>query len=727
MEMAIAAIHQSNESRQAFDLCYGCHDRNAGLYVRYPLDLKTAVEMQLATHYPDMKLQRLSDDALAPPPGFSAWSASVDLRPCLFPLKRHADFEDRLKRNTSDPLAGLLAAIAAGNRDRMRCLIELRLKPTSRWRRWKALRIAARVNNWPFFRSHRFLAAMYVNQSMSPWFPRLRSWPMLLLARFWGNGDGQREPDDKLGRHLYDARLRLMVFAPPGAEPKVRCKMREMAGAFGQFAAPGSARFRLVSFRRGLHSRVGRSTFLLSDEEVATLWHPPGETVRAPTMATNDSRELEAPATVFASRKKGEEMAILGRVNFRSNHRVFGIGKDDRRRHLALVGKTGMGKSTLLERLIGDDISAGRGVGLVDPHGDLAEAVLRMVPKSRTNDVVLFDAGDREYSPSYNPLACDDPGQRPLVASAVVSAFKKIYGDSWGPRLEHILRNSVLAMLEVPETTLLSLLRMLSDAAYREHILSQVEDPLVRSFWRIEFERWPVRLQMEAVAPISNKVGQFLSSPLLRSIVGQSHSRIDLRQIMDNSRILIANLSKGRIGEDASTLLGSLLVTGIQQAAMSRAELPEQDRNDCYLYVDEFQNFATESFATILSEARKYRLNLTIANQYLAQLDDAIASAVFGNIGSLVTFQVGSTDAEILAGQFAGDVTPADVIALPKYHAYVRLLVDGEPTRPFSMKTLPPRRVRGPDRLPTIRNASRRRYARPASQVASQLQRQMAS
>ena len=292
-------------------------------------------------------------------------------------------------------------------------------------------------------------------------------------------------------------------------------------------------------------------------------------------------------------------------------------------------------------------------------------------------------------------LSCKEADQRGLVASAVVSAFKKLYGDSWGPRLEHIFRNALLALLEVPGTSLLSLQRLLSDTQYRKDVTGRVHDPVVRTFWEKEFATWKPQYRAEAVAPIQNKIGQFLSMPILRAIVGQSRSSLDLRRVMDDEQILIVNLSKGRIGEDGSTLLGSLLVSGIQLAAMSRANVPEKQRRDFALYVDEFQNFATDSFDTILSEARKYRLSLTLANQYLAQMEEATLEAVFGNVGSLLVFQVGARDAEALAEQLGGDATPRDLMALPRYRAYARLLVDGMPSRPFSVETVPPPRHNG--------------------------------
>lgn len=451
---------------------------------------------------------------------------------------------------------------------------------------------------------------------------------------------------DKIGRLLFHTRIRLRVTGPSQAEALVRAKLREMGGAFGQFSSS-----RLASFHSG--TRFSRP-FLLSTEELATLWHPATTTVRAPTMTAVESREMEPP-TELPTRASHRDLAILGVTAFRSRRERFGILPDDRRRHVAIVGKTGMGKTTLLQNLMRSDVRAGRGVALLDPHGDLCDTILASVPRARTNDVVLFDAADTSHPLSFNVLHCPRPELRPLVASGILSAFKKLYGEFWGPRMEHILRNAFLALLEVPGSTLLTVLRLLADTRFRQSLVAKLGDPVVRAFWQKEFAALPVRFQLEAVAPIQNKIGHFVSSPLLRNIMGQSRNGLDLRAVLDDGRVLLVNLSKGRLGDDVSALLGSFLVTAIQLAAMSRADVAEGDRPDYYVYVDEFQNFATESFATILSEARKYRLALTLANQYLGQLDEATAKALFGNVGTLVSFQVGADDSEQLALQFGAN------------------------------------------------------------------------
>lgn len=385
-----------------------------------------------------------------------------------------------------------------------------------------------------------------------------------------------------------------------------------------------------------------------------------------------------------------EEIAIFASTTFRNQAKKFGIKNDDRRRHMYLIGKTGMGKSTILENMIVADMRAGKGVAVVDPHGDLAEKIMEYVPSNRVNDVIYFNPSDTEYPIAFNVVEQVEPHLRHLVASGLIGVFQKLWADSWGPRLEYILRNSILAILDFPGSTLLSVVRVLSDKPYRKRVVANIKDPVVKAFWEREFAQYADKFASEAVSPIQNKVGQFLSSSLMRNIVGQVKSSINLREVMDSGKILVMNLSKGRIGEDNSALLGAMMITKIQLAAMSRVDIPEENRKDFYLYIDEFQNFSTESFANILSEARKYRLNLILAHQYIEQLDDTVKAAVFGNVGTLINFRVGATDAEDLAKEFAPVFDEEDLVNLPKYEMYLKLMIDGIASAPFSAKGLPP-------------------------------------
>lgn len=384
------------------------------------------------------------------------------------------------------------------------------------------------------------------------------------------------------------------------------------------------------------------------------------------------------------------EVNFFAMTNYRNQQRKFGIKIDDRRRHMYVVGKTGMGKTTLLENMVLNDIYGGHGVGVVDPHGDFAEKIIDYIPANRINDLVYFNPADLDYPIGFNILETVNAGQRHLVASGLMGVFKKIWPDVWSSRMEYILNNTLLALLEYPGTTLLGINRLLAEDDYRRRVVAVIKDPVVKAFWQNEFAGYSEKYKTEAVAPIQNKIGQFLSASVIRNIVAQVKSRINIREIMDSKKIFIMNLSKGRIGEDNSRLLGGMLITKIQLAAMERVDTPEKDRKDFFLYVDEFQNFATESFANILSEARKYRLDLTMAHQYMEQLDEMVLAAVIGNVGTMITYRVGSTDAEILAKEFAPTFIEEDLINLPKFHVYLKLMIDGVASRPFSATTLPP-------------------------------------
>jgi len=388
------------------------------------------------------------------------------------------------------------------------------------------------------------------------------------------------------------------------------------------------------------------------------------------------------------------EINFFAKTNFRNREVNFGIKRDDRRRHMYVIGKTGMGKSNLLENMAIQDICNGEGVCVVDPHGEFAEKMLQAVPADRINDVVYFNPSDAEFPIAFNILESVADDKKNLVASGMMGVFKKIWPDVWSARMEYILSNTILALLDFPGSTMLGVNRMMSDKDFRKRVYPKIKDPVVKSFWLNEFDKWEDKFRKEAVAAIQNKVGQFLSSSVIRHIVGQPKSTIDMRDIMDNQKILIVNLSKGRIGEDSMRLLGGMLITKIQLAAMSRVDMSEGDRLDFYLYVDEFQNFATESFANILSEARKYKLNLILAHQYINQLifdgNATVRDAVFGNVGTIVSFRVGAEDAEALEKEFEPVFMMNDIVNLSKYHIYLKLMIDGVAGDAFSATTLAP-------------------------------------
>ncbi|MFC1647630.1 type IV secretory system conjugative DNA transfer family protein [Patescibacteria group bacterium] len=681
--------------------------------------------------------------------------------PVIYPIKRYVQFEDKITRMAVDPIAGVTATLAKLNDVEEQAWIQVVVRPLSdKWRILftKCVKIVNKGVWANIEKLQKTYTKMYCTRNKI-W--RVVFFPMYFV--FWLQGlkvgtkisfkaDDRASSDDdiedltsksheressagaamdKVVKLLYEANVRILYLQKNKNPESAKIKLREIAGSFKQFNIPQINGFKINNYISGkealdkYRSRVIDDPFVLNVEELATVYHLPNQTVATPNIFWVKSRKLEPP--VDLPEPKGEladDLTLMGRSNFRGIRKTFGIKGLDRRRHVYIIGKTGMGKTTLLENMIFSDIQAGKGVAVIDPHGDLAESVLDFIPANRTNDVILFDPTDRDFPIAFNMLETKDPSLNTIISSGLVGIFKKIYADSWGPRLEHILRNTILSLLHYPNTTMLGITRILQDKDYRRKVVRKLEDPVLRAFWEKEFEPMQDRMKIEAISPIMNKVGQFLSSPIVRNIVGQPKSTVNLRFAMDKKKIIIVNLSKGKLGEDNSSLLGSMLITKFQIDAMSRADIPEKDRTDFYLYVDEFQNFATEAFATILSEARKYKLNLTMANQYIAQMPDEVRDAVFGNVGTILSMQIGFDDAEYMSQQYGEEVLPADLVSLSKYTAYTRLLVDGMPSKTFSLDTLPPPELEVEEgRSDRIRKVVRERYAKKREMVEDKINR----
>lgn len=430
-----------------------------------------------------------------------------------------------------------------------------------------------------------------------------------------------------------------------------------------------------------------KSFFVLNIEELASIFHLPSESVETPNIAWVNAKRGEPPLSLPVT-----NCTYIGKTIFRDNETLFGIKEEDRRQHMYVIGKTGTGKSTLMKNMIINDMKEGKGVGVLDPHGDLIEELINYVPEERIEDVIIFDPSDAKFPVSLNMLELFDDSQKDLYASGLLDVFKKYFGYSWGPRLEHILRNCILTLLEIPNSTLLGITRLLVDVNYEKYIVDQLRDPVVKAFWENEFVniRNNPRLFSEAIQPIQNKVGQFLAASTIRNIVGQAKSSIKIDDIINSGKILFVNLSKGKIGDDNSSLLGALIISRLQFAAMARVNIPENQRKDFYVYADEFQSFATESFANVLSEARKYRLNLILAHQYIDQLPEEVRQGVFGNVGTIISFTVGSKDAYMLEKEFAPVFEQNDLVNLQRHYIYIKMMVDGMTSLPFSAMTLPP-------------------------------------
>ncbi|OGK51385.1 hypothetical protein A2966_00015 [Candidatus Roizmanbacteria bacterium RIFCSPLOWO2_01_FULL_41_22] len=495
--------------------------------------------------------------------------------------------------------------------------------------------------------------------------------------------------------------------------------LQNLAGTLGTFSLGegNSLVFRRPLFNKQiLLNRIKKRDFglfdrrrqILNAQELATLWHPSGKLLSGvkniawgKTLLGEPPENLPIAERLTAEKKK--ELNFFATTVFKNKDNIFGILTPDRRRHVYIVGKTGAGKSTLIANMAIDDIRKGRGVGIIDPHGDLSEIILDYIPKRRMNDVVYLEPFDTKRPFAINVLEVRNQQHKDLVSSGIVSIFSKIYGNSWGPRLEYILRNTILTLLELQDVTLVDALSLLADKKYRLRIYPKIKDQILLNFWQNEFDQMTDRLRAESTSAVQNKVGQFVSSKMIRNIIGHTKSTINLEEIMNSGKILILNLSQGKLGEDNAALLGAMIITQIQLAAMNRSFVREEERRDFFLYVDEFQNFATISFIKILSEARKYRLALTLTNQYIEQLDEEIMHAIFGNVGSLVSFVVGARDATVLTKEFSQIFTEVDLVNIGKYEIVLKLCIDNMTSMPFPAKTLP---------LPALKNDNKEKIVR---------------
>lgn len=513
--------------------------------------------------------------------------------------------------------------------------------------------------------------------------------------------------------------------------------LQNLAGTFGSFSLGEGNQFafkRTLFFKDHFLKRLkNRTTYLferrgqiLNAQELATLWHPPGFLLAGiKNLAWGKALSGEPPenlpiapsttaSVVLGSTEQyKKDINFFAKTEFKNKSTIFGIKTPDRRKHVYIIGKTGAGKSTLVANMAIDDIRKDRGIGIIDPHGDLSETILDYIPKRRINDVVYLEPFDTERPFSLNVLEIKNKQQMDLVSSGIVSIFYKLYKDSWGPRLEYILRNVILTLLETEGSTLVDILSLLSNADYRKKIVGRLQDQVLKNFWEKEFARMPDRLKAEAISPIQNKVGQFVTSKMIRNILGKPKSSIDLEEIMNEGKILILNLSQGKMGEDNASLLGAMFITQIQLAAMNRSFVKEEERRDFFLYVDEFQNFATSSFIKILSEARKYRLSLTLANQYIEQLDEEVTNAIFGNVGTLMSFVVGARDAHILTREYSEIYLENDLVALGKHEVVMKLSIDSMMSAPFPATTLPLPALKN-DNRETIIRTSKEKYGRKA-------------
>jgi len=724
-EALFASLHGIGDSRLSFEI--EAKEKSIRFYVWVPMPLRGYVESQLYAQYPNINILEMRDYAESSkvPADLSAVATELKLgREDLYPLKTFLNFD-------VDPLAAITSTLSKLE-ENQHIWIQLIIWPEgNKWRN-RAIRYINDIRRTGAKRAGfakvvlkelvilggEIIGAIFRGGSYQPTEGVVKS-----VELSPGMEQALKEIEAKSSKLGFRATIRLVVF--DRQLEMARSKLQLAVGAFKQFNTNNLNYFEVGPF---VHDRPrilsaytsrspGVSNFILNVTELASIYHLPNVSVTTPNIVWAGSKKGEPPPNLPLEHEiPAEELTLLAKTNFRGSEEKFGIKLQDRRRHIYVIGKSGVGKSVLLKNMAIDDIKERRGIAMIDPHGEDVTELLDHIPNHRVNDVIVFDPGDREFAVGFNMFELLDPKYKVVTASGIVGSFKNLFADSWGPRLEYWLKSAVLALMDYPNATLLMVPRMFTDKDFRSKVLEKVQDPLIKSRWINEWPKLDPKAQGEAIGPILNKVGQFLSSPVIRNIVGQPKSSIDFREVMDEGKILLVKLAKGVIGDDNSNLLGSMIVTQFQLAAMSRADIPPSERRDFYLYVDEFQNFATDSFATILSEARKYNLSLVVANQYMAQLREEVKNAVFGNVGTLITFRVGADDAAVLMKEFAPVFDANDLVNLNIYNIYLKLSIDGLTVPAFSAQTLPP----PPDKnynSEKIIALSRERYAKPVKFV----------
>jgi len=696
-------------------------------YVWTPRSLQSFVEGQIYAQYPTVQIHQASEDYTEHERDHSVtYTTEMTLTASEFlPIKTFQTFE-------VDPLAGITGTLAKLESTGEELWIQVLAKPVE--------------DSWQIEADHWISRLREGSASILPSVGGSMRWLGGLFAALWrppeeglAGGKGPEisernktriaEAEKKATKLGYEVKIRLAYLGENQTNAKLR--MQALVGTFKQFNSTNLNGFKpikaaygkefLEKYRRRAFFGEG---FILNIEELASVFHLPHTNVETPNIVWASAKTAEPPSklpVLTGSDTNDDQISAFGVTNFRGINHQFGMLRYDRSRHVYIIGQTGAGKSGLLELFALSDIFHNQGYAIIDPHGDFAINNMKFIPGSRLNDVVYFNPADTAYPLGFNPLEVTNPNQKTNISSEVIGVLKRMFGESWGPRLEYILRYTILALLDRPETTMLDITRMLTDKTFRKETLGYCRDTVVLQFWNVEFASWNDKFVAEAVAPVLNKVGAFTANPIIRNIIGQPKSTFNIRQIMDEGKILIVNLSKGLIGEDNAAILGSFLVTKIQLAAMSRSDIPDiRDRRPFYLYVDEFQNFATDSFATILSEARKYGLNLTVANQYISQMNETVRDAVFGNVGTMISFRVSADDAPILAKQFEPNFEAVDLLQMHNRNFVINMVIGGEKTPAFSARTLelPPSQA---DNTLHIIEHSRRMYSRSREDVEKEI------
>ena len=694
-------------------------------YCWVPKTLRSFVESQIYSQYPTVQISDAEEDYVAHERHHSViHTAEITLtEDDVLPIKTFQSFE-------VDPLAGITGTLAKLESTGEEVWVQILAKPiaddwhksSERWTKKVRGGKSSSASNGGF----EWLAGVFEALWRPPEETEKAKAPKELTERDKTRISEAEKKATKLG---YEVRIRLAYLGE--SSTSARQRMQAIVGTFKQYNSTNLNGFKIAkaSFKKEDLAKYrqrsfARGGFILNIEELASVFHLPHTNVETPNIVWASSKTAEPPAKlpiITGNPAIDENISAFGLTNFRGINHQFGMLRSDRSRHVYIIGQTGAGKSGTLELFALSDIFHGHGYAIIDPHGDFAVNNLRFIPGSRLDDVVYFNPADTAFPLGFNPLEVTNPSQKSNISSEVIGVLKRMFGESWGPRLEYILRYTILALLDRPETTMLDITRMLTDKKFRNETLSYCTDTVVLNFWKIEFASWNDKFQSEAIAPVLNKVGAFTANPVIRNIIGQPKSTFNIRKIMDEGKILVVNLSKGLIGEDNASILGAFLVTKVQLAAMSRSDIPNiADRRPFYLYVDEFQNFATDSFATILSEARKYGLNLTVANQYISQMNDTVRDAVFGNVGTMISFRVSADDAPILSKQFEPQFEAQDLLQMHNRNFVMNMVINGEKAPAFSARTLelPPEQIDNTGRI--IEN-TRRIYSRSRAEVEQEI------
>lgn len=693
-------------------------------YVWVPKTLRSFVEGQIYSQYPTVQISKADEDYVNHESDHSvSYSAEIALSDSeMLPIKTFTNFE-------VDPLAGITGALAKLDFGE-EVWIQILAKPIpDSWHKASEMWVNdVKKGGSSFFKGidlsilGKFVKALW----QPPEYGKTASPQKEISDRDKTRISEAEKKATKLG---YEVKIRIACLGDNNTNAKLR--MQAIVGTFKQFNSTNLNGFRIAnaSFKKedliDYRNRSFKSGgYVLNIEELASVFHLPHTNVETPNVVWASTKTAEPPAKlpiITGNSAIDENISAFGMTNFRGVNHQFGMYRFDRSRHVYIIGQTGAGKTGALALLALSDIFHGHGYAIIDPHGDFAVDNMRFIPGSRLKDVIYFNPADTAYPIGFNPLEVTNPSQKTNISSEVIGVLKRMFGESWGPRLEYILRYTILALLDRPSTTMLDITRMLTNKAFRKETLEYCKDTVVLNFWKMEFATWNEKFVAEAISPVLNKVGAFTANPIIRNIIGQPKSTFDIRKIMDEGKILIVNLSKGLIGEDNAAILGSFIVTKIQLAAMSRSNIERiEDRRPFYLYVDEFQNFATDSFATILSEARKYGLNLTVANQYISQMNETVRDAVFGNVGTMICFRVSADDAPILAKQFEPQFEPQDLLQMHNRNFVINMVIKGEKAPAFNATTLTLPQPQT-DNLGAIIGNTRQNYTRNRDEIEREI------